>query len=126
MAPEPIPEDLRRYILTSVPSVPFVEAMLIFRAEAGRAVPVDLLARRLYVSERQAAEILQALREARIVEPDQDAAGHRYAPAPELAPMLDALERFYRARLVEVSALIHSRTGRMAQQFADAFKLRKD
>ena len=31
MPREPIPEDLRRFILTSIPSVPFVEAMLIYR-----------------------------------------------------------------------------------------------
>jgi DNA-binding IscR family transcriptional regulator len=126
---EPIPEDLRRFILTSVPSVPFVEALLIFReaADAGGApVTIELLARRLYVSERQAAEILDQLRVARIVETLPEGAGHRYAANPELAALLEALAAAYRARLVDVTTLIHSRTGRMAQQFADAFKLRKD
>jgi hypothetical protein len=130
MATEPLPESLRRYVLTSVPSVPFVEALLLYRAEAeaapGRVVPIELLARRLYVSERQAAEIQRALREALIVQPAPDGSGHCYAPPAELVPMLDELARYYRSHLVEVTALIHSRTGRMAQQFADAFKLRKD
>jgi len=127
---EPISEELRRFILTSVPSVPFVEALLIFREAAalagGTPVTIEALARRLYVSERQAAEILEQLRTARLVEPLPEGAGHRYAPDPDLAPVLDSLAIAYRTRLVEITALIHSRTGRMAQQFADAFKLRKD
>jgi len=127
---EELTEPLRRFILTSVPSVPFVEALLIFRDAAssagGAPVTIELLAGRLYVSERQAAEILAELRTARVVETLPEGAGHRYAPEPDLAPLLDALAAAYRARLVEVTALIHSRTGRMAQQFADAFKLRKD
>ena len=40
--------------------------------------------------------------------------------------MVEQLATSYRSNLVEVTALIHSRTGRMAQQFADAFKLRKE
>jgi hypothetical protein len=127
---DPIPEELRRFVLTSVPSVPFVEALLIFRAQheasPGKAVPIDLLARRLYVSERQAVELLQALRGARIVEPTEDGQGHHYAPGPGQSEMLDALAHYYRTHLVEVTELIHSRTGRMAQQFADAFRIRKD
>lgn len=130
MGAGPITEEVRRFIHTSVPSVPFMEALLIFReTEAGApgaAVTIDLLGRRLYVSERQAAEILEQLRAARIVAPLAGTGGHRYAPDPEIAPILDALAAAYRSHLVEVTDLIHSRTGRMAQRFADAFKLRKD
>jgi hypothetical protein len=125
MAPS-VPEDLRRFILTSVPSVPFIEALLIFRDAGGAAISLDLLARRLYVGELQAAEVVAALRAARIVDQLPDGTGHRYAPDAAILPMLDELARLYRSHLVEVTALIHSRTGRMAQQFADAFKLRKD
>src|SRR4051794_497408 len=121
-----ISEELRRFILTSILSVPFVEAMLIFRDAGGAPVSIELLAQRLYLGERQAAEILEQLRTARIVEPIPAGAGHRYAPTPQLAAMLDGVAMAYRTHLVEVTALIHSRTGRMAHQFADAFKLRKD
>ena len=44
---EPVPEDLRRFILTSVPSVPFVEAFLLYRERAGSSLPVDQVASRL-------------------------------------------------------------------------------
>lgn len=126
MPREPIPEDLRRFVLTSVPSVPFVEALLIFREAQGTPVTIDLLARRLYMGERNAAEIVGQLRSSRLIEPVEGAGGHRYAPAPELAGMIEQLAHFYRTQLVDVTDLIHSKTGRMAQQFADAFKLRRD
>jgi hypothetical protein len=126
MPREPIPEDLRRFVLTSVPSVPFVEALLIFREAQGTPVTIDLLARRLYMGERNAAEIVGQLRGSRLIEPVEGAGGHRYAPAPELADMIEQLAHFYRTQLVDVTDLIHSKTGRMAQQFADAFKLRRD
>lgn len=119
-----IPEDLRRFVLTSVPSVPFVEALLVFRQHGDAPVTIDKVARLLYVGERQAAEVIGQLRAARVIEAVPDM-GHRYAPAPDLAPMLETLAEFYRTRLVEITALIHSRTGRLAHQFADAFRLRK-
>ena len=125
---EPIPEDLRRFILTSVPSVPYVEALLIYRDAHGAAVETDALARRLYVSAKAAIEIATQLLEAGVVSTaDAPSPAYRFAPQTrELAGILDVLADYYRSHLVEVSDLIHSRTARKAQQFADAFKLRKD
>ena len=122
---DPIPEDLRRFILTSVPSVPFVEALLIFR-DAASPVTIEKLAKLLYVSERQAAEIVEQLRSARIISPIEGDAGHGFSPAHEIAPVVEQLAALYRTRLVDITFIIHSRTGRMAQHFADAFKIRKE
>lgn len=116
MPREPIPEDLRRFILTSVPSVPFVEALLILREPGRGPIDAEALARRIYVSPRVAAEVLSQLGSAGLIEP----------ATPELAAMVDQLALFYRTHLVEVTDLIHGRSARRAQQFADAFKLRKD
>src|SRR5438309_5990539 len=127
MGREPIPEALRRFILTSVRSVPFVEALLLFRA--GPA-PMDatMLAQRLYMSERAAVEIAREMHETGVVEREPgDPERYRYAPAtPEMAAMLDMLALFYRSHLVEVTQIIHSGDARRAMQFADAFKLRND
>jgi Mn-dependent DtxR family transcriptional regulator len=128
MPREPVPEELRRFILTTIPSVPFVEAMLIYMAAHGEPVETTLLAQRLYVSAKAAEEIATQLREARMVEavPGQPAR-HRFAPQTgELAAYLGQLAMYYRTNLVDVTDLIHARTVRRAQQFADAFKLRKD
>ncbi len=128
MPREPIPEDLRRFLLTSVPSVPFIEALLVYREARGEAVETALIARRLYMGERAASGVVEQLVAAGIIAPiGGDKAAHRFAPAPpELAAMVELLASFYRSHLVEVADLVHSKTGRMAQQFADAFKWRKD
>lgn len=127
MGREPIPEELRRFILTSVRSVPFVEAMLQFRAAGGAPLEARALAQRLYMPERNAAELATELREAGVLEAEAQAETYRYAPAsPELAAMLEMLALFYSTNLVDVTQLIHSVSARRAMQFADAFKLRKD
>ena len=128
MSREPIPDELRRFILTSVPSVPFVEAMLLYMAKAGTALSVDEIARGLYMPRGAAAQVVDALHEAQVVsaDPAQPEAS-RFAPAsPELDEMLRNLANFYARDLIGVTDLIHSRTARRAQQFADAFRLRKD
>lgn len=128
MGREPIPEELRRFILTSVRSVPFVEALLLFRGARGEPVDTRSIAQRLYMPERAAAELVQELHAAGMLEQEPHRSGcHRYAPSsPELAAMLDMLATFYATHLVDVTQLIHSVGARRAMQFADAFKLRKD
>jgi hypothetical protein len=122
---EAIPDDLRRFVLTSIPSVPFMEAMLLFKALPGQPVATRSVAERLYVGEKQAALLVEQLRAARIVEAAPEGA-HRYAPDAALAAMLDRLAHAYVHNLIGVTRIIHSRTERMAHQFADAFKFRKD
>lgn len=117
--------DLRRFILTSIPSVPYLEAVLLLRAEPEKEWDASQLARRLYVPERTGAELLELLRSSGVGIP-VGAAGLRYAPAPELADLLDRLAQAYASNLVTVTDLIHSRIDRRAQQFADAFRFRKE
>jgi oligoendopeptidase F len=121
-----IPEDLRRFVLTSVPSVPFLEALLLMRADPDQAWRRDTLARRLYVREKTADDLLADLCRARIAMPC-GADGYRYAPDDAgLRERIDQLADLYATHLVEVTHLIHSSLDRKAQQFADAFKWRKD
>lgn len=125
MSREPIPENLYRLILTSIPSVPFLEALLVFRSSP-RPVTLRELSARLYLPEKPAFELVLQLRDAGIVKPEEGSDAHRFAPEPELAAMLDLLAAVYAKNLIGVTEVIHSRTGRRAQQFADAFKWRKD
>lgn len=122
-----IADDVRRFILTSIPSVPFMEAILLFKALPGQAVETRSVAERLYTSEKHASVLVEQLAAARIIEPVRgDPQAYRFAPSPELAAMLDKVTHAYVHNLIGVTRLIHSRTERMAQQFADAFKIRKD
>ncbi len=122
-----IADDGRRFILTSIPSVPFMEAILLFKALPGQAVETRSVAERLYTSEKQAAVLVEQLAAGRIIAPVEGQPNtHRFAPSAELAAMLDKVTHAYVHNLIGVTRLIHSRTERMAHQFADAFKIRKD
>ena len=122
-----LPDHVRRFLLTSVPSVPYLEAVLLLRSQRS-AWTVASLSRRLYLREEAAAELLTALEStgvARVVE--GDVPSFVYSPAtPEMVAMLDDVAKAYAANLVKVTDVIHSRLDRRAQQFADAFRWRKD
>jgi DNA-binding IclR family transcriptional regulator len=126
MSQRELPADVRRLILTSIPSVPYLEAVLLLRAEPRQAWDAAQLARRLYVPDRTASELLEQLRDNGIAAATDDAGRVRYGPDPGLAQLLDELAHCYSADLVAVTDLIHSRIDRRAQQFADAFRFRKD
>ena len=126
MAGPPIADDVRRFILTSVPSVPYLEALLLLRADSGTRWDSFRLARRLYIGEAQATDLLQTLAQAQVARRAEDG-GFEYAPAtPELVRAIDSLAETYAWNLVGVTDLIHSRLDKRAQQFADAFRWRKD
>ena len=125
MNPGELPADVRRFILTRIPSVPFLEAVLLLRAQPAQAWDASLLARRLYVPERKAQDLLDQLAAAGVTAAE-GAAAVRYAPREDLAALLDALAAAHAADLVAVTALIHSRIDKRAQQFADAFRFRKE
>jgi hypothetical protein len=124
----PIPDDVRRFVLTSVPSVSYLEAMLVFHRERDRPRSAPEMARLLYVTEDVANDLLGTLAGAGVIAPLDDGSGRfRYAPADDrLASLIDQLAVVYSTHLVDVTNLIHDRTRRTAIQFADAFKLRKD
>lgn len=125
----PIPEDVRRFVLTSVPSVPFLEALLLLRADPSQQWESVMLASRLYIRERVASELLAELCTAGIASRCEAPALHccSYGPSSEaLRGLIDRLADVYSKQLVDVTHLIHSGLERKAQQFADAFRWRKD
>jgi hypothetical protein len=128
-----IPEELRRFVLTSIPSIPFLEALLLMHADPARAWRRDTLAQRLYVREKTAGTLLADLCAAGMAAPcthcrgDSDSDSYCYHPdGAALRGHIDRLADLYATNLVEVTLLIHSSLDRKAQQFADAFKWRKD
>ncbi|WP_411880857.1 hypothetical protein [Polaromonas sp. YR568] len=127
MSHEPLPDDVRRFVLASVPSVPYIESLLLMRRDAGATWNASQLAARLYVPVAQAAQLLESLRTAGIAVPVPEAEGvYRYQPSPELAELLDRVAAHYAGNLLAVTDLIHSSLNRRANQFADAFRWRKD
>jgi hypothetical protein len=123
-----IPEDIRRFVLTSIPSVPYLEALLLMRADPDQPWTRDTLARRLYVRDKVAEGLLAELCRSGMAAPTgPDADAYCYRPREDvLRERIDRLADLYASHLVDITHLIHSSLDRKAQQFADAFKWRKD
>ena len=122
-----IPDDIHRFILTSVPSIPYLEAALLLRRESAEQWSAKRVSEALYISHARAAELLSALASAGVVAPASDPDLYRYAPRDAtLGHTLDRLAEIYRTDMIGVTQLVHDTTQRSAQRLADAFKLRKD
>jgi hypothetical protein len=127
MTKTPIPPQVRRFVLTSIPSVPHLEALMLLRATAPLRWNAANLASRLYIPPARAGAVLDDLIQAGIAlgQPEDQTCCYE-ARSPDLAALVDQLAAFYSSHLVELTTLIHSRLDRKAQQFADAFDFRKD
>ena len=123
-----VPDDVRRFVLTSIPSVPYLEAALLLHRRPDTSCSAADVGRALYLPEAKARELLDALAAAGVAEADGGAeVRYRYAPRDAaLATAVDRLAQSYAADLVGIARLIHDSTLRSAQRFADAFRLRRD
>ena len=118
-------DDLIRFIHTSIPGIPFLETLLLLRTEPGRCWTVKAVSGRLYLSTVIADDLLKSLCAAGMAV--EGRSGFRYEPqSDELRQMIDRLSDSYRQDLIETTKVIHSRAGKNAQIFADAFKFKKD
>lgn len=119
-----ITEELRRFILTSIPSIPHLEALLLVRRDSTTDWDAASLARRLYIPEKTAEAVITELAAAGFVARREGTNMFFYQPAmPEQAAIVDQLAAVYAHDLVAVTNLIH---GRSALLFADAFRIRRE
>lgn len=119
-----IADDVRRFVLLAIPSVPYLEALLLLRSTPQQTWNAAQLAQRLYLGERTAADLLAALTEAGIAESNPH--GFQYRPQEaHMAGLLDSLAAAYSRHLVEISLLIHTKNEGKPQHFANAFLLRR-
>lgn len=89
------------------------------------------MAGRLYLPEPESAGLLEAAADAGLAqargEPASPDRCYQFSPATaELGELVGRLAAHYSLDIVTVTDLIHSRVDRRAQQFADAFRWRKD
>lgn len=130
MAQQAIPDDLRRFVLTSIPSVPHLEALLLLRTGEADFWSPAMAAERLYIGENVALGVMRDLCRAGMIAPRELPDGrflYRYQPATDaMRALIDRLAALYGSHLLEVTYLIHSALDRKAHMFADAFKWRKD
>jgi hypothetical protein len=128
MFEELIPDDIRQFILSSIDSIAQLEALLLLRAHPQEKWNIAAVARRLYITEQETLPLLSHLCEQGLVAPsDPKAIEYAYQPqSDQLTQLVDRLAELYAKHLVPVTNLIHSKPRTRIQEFADAFRLRKD
>jgi hypothetical protein len=124
-------DDLRRFLASAIGSVPHLEALLLIREASAPGVRIwspTAVAGRLYLPEAQVHTILGELSDhGLLMQSSENPPRYGYSPRTvELEKVVSKLAEAYRSHLIEVTEFIHSKSGRKAQRFADAFRWRKE
>jgi len=124
-----VPEEVRVFFLKSVDSVAQWEGLLLLR-ERPRDDGWCLadIARDLYISEPEAQALLAPLIERGLVAiTDNERTCYSYRPhSAELDAMVAQAADLYRKYLIPITNIIHSKPRNRIQEFANAFRIRKD
>lgn len=123
---KPISDAVRRFVLTSIPTVPHIETLLLlWREPSGNWLAEDI-AKRLFVTRELAQTLAEELCEAGLLECGGDPRIFccRRDP-PSLAELLGELDAAYSTNLRQITGLIHSNKDRRAERFAQAFNWEK-
>lgn len=122
-------DELRRFILR-IPSIPFLEALLLLRSAPTQAWDAETLARRLYINSSQAIELLKSLAAANVcTKIKRSPESFIYKPeSDEMRVLVDELANEYAHNLIEVTNLIHANSSKdqKIHLLADAFVWRKE
>ena len=122
-------DELRRFILR-IPSIPFLEALLLLRSAPTQAWDAEALARRLYINSSQAIELLKSLAAANVcTKIKRSPESFIYKPeSDEMRVLIDELANEYAHNLIEVTNLIHANSSKdqKIHLLADAFVWRKE
>jgi predicted AAA+ superfamily ATPase len=120
-----IPEDVRRLISENIDSIAQLEGLLLLRGNPEQGYNPEHIAERLYISPSESETLLLQLMERGFLIKD----GQLYIYKPrseELSQMVDKLADTYAHYLLPVTHLIHSKSRSRVQEFANAFRIRKD
>jgi len=121
-----IPDDVQKFIIDHINSITHIEGLLLFRAAPDVRWAAISIAQRLYITERDAAQLLGHLKAQGFIE-EEAGKGYSYRPkSEELRGMVERVAGVYGQYLLPVTHLIHEKSQNQVQGFADAFLIRKD
>jgi hypothetical protein len=126
MDEEGLPEDVLRFIVDRIDSVPQLEALLLMWESAGKRWTEEEIAARVYVGGDTARGVLQGLTQRRLLRLE-GSSRYVYDPAwDETGQLMPKVAETYRRQLVKVAKAIHAKASPSVQEFARAFQLKKD
>jgi hypothetical protein len=122
----PIPDGLKAFVLNHVASVEQLEILCLFFQDVRRAWSARDIFREIQSSERSIDECLKHFERAGLIGCDHNGDWSVAAPENDLIRSAEGICKLYRERRVSVIELIYNPPVDNLQNFADAFKLRKD
>jgi predicted ArsR family transcriptional regulator len=121
-------EEVYRFILNQIDSVPQMEALLLLWENRPKQWSENEIAARLYVGVDTVRNIMQELLRRRLVAASTESPKRFwYETRPgDGDSLIEAVAATYRRDLVRVSTFIHTKASSAVRDFADAFKFKKD
>ncbi len=117
--------ELRQFAANYISSVEQLEILALFQSNPQKSWTVKEIYRHIQSSEASVASCLEAFAKNGLIALQPDG-NYRLSPrTPELARCIAELTKAYRERRVSVIEMIYDRPSDVIQDFADAFKLRK-
>lgn len=119
-------KDVEQFLIKNIDSVAELEGLLLMQREAPAVYSASSLAKRLYIDENSAAEVLRALdKRGFLATAGTGESQFTYQPKSDaLRESVDQLEEVYSRYLIPITHLLHTKRSSAVQQFADAFRLR--
>lgn len=121
-----IPEDVRGFISKNIDSIAQLEGLLLLRANPAVQYSVRTIAERLYISNEESEWLLHDLQENGLIAQSESSEYFYQPSSPELLSMVEKLADIYSRYLLAVTHFIHSKSKSRVQEFANAFRIRKD
>lgn len=123
MVGDSIPDDVREFVHKHIDSIAQLEALLLLRREVSAYWNEMTVAKRLYITDHDAAGVLRDLLARGFL--TSDGKTYQYLCPPALDTLVGKVADVYARQLIPVTHLIHNKSNRI-REFADAFKLRKE
>jgi transcription initiation factor IIE alpha subunit len=121
-------EEVYRFILNQIDSVPQMEALLLIWETRPRQWSENEIAKRLYISVDSVRNVMQDLVRRRLLAASADAARQYWyeSKSEDVDRLVEAAATTYRRDLVRVSTFIHTKASSAVRDFAQAFKFKRE
>jgi len=128
MTDDLIPETARVFILENIESIAEMECILMFFYKPDVELDAVKVSSSLYITEYDAGRLLERLLQAGfLVKNSVTPSVYKYAPrSSKLENGLKEVADLYKRYLLPVTHIIHSKSKTRVQEFANAFRIRKD
>lgn len=125
---QPNEDDVVRFILERIDSVPHLEALLLIWNGRPKVWSLDELAHRLYVERNTAMNLLRGLVKQNLIVKAPDLPDHYFyeSRSAEIDRLVEAVHARYRLEIVAISTMIHRKESSPVRGFADAFRFTKE